>query len=209
MADFGEKYIENVKTNLLISAWALTKMIIVRLSPGSHKVYLASLSGNRYYIVHLLRLTKWTNEKKINNTSFGYWIWVYMQHARPLLPEFSSPEWDVDVIMCPYLVVNQSSWCVLIFQDWFTQSYHLFPVCHSSFHFLFIWSECFPSHKLTALTLMLDPVDNIQWHSTWRPQPACTISGGQECSKWDQNVWSRFLLMQLSALQEQQHLDRS
>lgn len=36
-------------------------------------------------------------------------FWVYMQHARPLPPEFSSPEWDVVVIVCPYLVVNQSS----------------------------------------------------------------------------------------------------
>lgn len=32
-----------------------------------------------------------------------------MRHARPLLLEFSSPEWDVEVNVRPYLVVDQSS----------------------------------------------------------------------------------------------------
>lgn len=38
-------------------------------------------------------------------------LWVFMQRARPLLLEFSSMknEWDVDGIVRPYLVVNQSS----------------------------------------------------------------------------------------------------
>lgn len=40
--------------------------------------------------------------------SFGG-LWVFMQRARPLLLAFSGPEWDVDVIVRPYLVVNHSS----------------------------------------------------------------------------------------------------
>lgn len=68
---------------------------------------------------------------KTQNTSFGYilpsyscfarsvrrydqflsfgGLWVFMRRASPPLLEFSSPEWDVDVIVLPYLVVNQSS----------------------------------------------------------------------------------------------------